>query len=348
MTRTISLGELAPTKAVCIGGGTGVPSSIKALVALGIEPSAVVSVADDGGSSGLLRTHTGQVPPGDLRKCLIALARDPQSPWVKAFRTRFEYANDHALGNLIITALQENTASLSESITLCEQLLDTRGHVYPASFESVLLMGTTQDGQKLLGQSTICKSETALAEVRLDPAHAEANPAAVTALLDADLLVFGPGSLFTSIIPNLLIPGIREAIHESKATTVFVCPLADIQGETWGLNAAELTDTLMAHGLEGRLDYVLVNRQEAPSTAGNITGYFSVIGSEEQPLPLPPQEHKPVLQPVVLTEETSSSIRERGVKVLAREMNDSEHPNWHDTQELAKAFASIIVDSRGL
>ena len=349
MTRTISKSEFASLSAVCIGGGTGVPSSIQALRTLGICPDAVVSVADDGGSSGLLRAHTGHVPPGDLRKCMVALAADPKGPWTKAFKERFEYANDHTLGNLILTALQETTGSLAKSIALCEELLDTCGHTYPASLESVLLMGVTQDGQRLAGQSTLCKSETALSRVALEPADAAANPDAVAAIKQADIIVLGPGSLFTSILPNLLIPGIREAIRESAATTVFVCSLSDVQGETWGLDAAEHVDALLEHGLKERLDYVLANKQHESESTGNITGYFATIGTDTNPMPrIEESLPKPVERPVVINDAIVAKIREYGVKVLVREMNDPQRASWHDPQALAQALASIIVDSLGL
>ncbi|MDR2036119.1 MAG: YvcK family protein [Coriobacteriales bacterium] len=346
MTPTISKRVLAATRAVCIGGGTGVPTSIKALAALGVSTDAVVSVADDGGSSGLLRTHTGQVPPGDLRKCLVALAANQHNPWVKAFRERYEFANNHTLGNLILTSLQEATGSLIESIALCEQLLETRGHVHPATLCNVLLTGITQDGQNLVGQSTICKSETALREVVLEPADPPANPAAVKAILEADLLVLGPGSLFTSIIPNLLIGGIRDAIAQSKAATVFICPVADVQGETWGLDAAELTDALVDHGLQNRLDYVLINKQETKKESGNITGYFSAIGSETQSVALSEPEANPVLRPLIAREETVARIRARGAKLLIRHMSAATIPTWHDPQALAMALASVIADAQ--
>lgn len=346
MTRTIRRSELSSIRAVCIGGGTGVPASIRALVSLGIRPDAVVSVADDGGSSGLLRMHTGRVPPGDLRKCLVALARDQKSPWVRAFKERFEYANDHTLGNLVLTALQETTDSLTESIALCEQLLDTVGHVHPASLECVLLMGVTQDGQRIVGQSRLCKSETALADVALDPKDPQANPAAAKAIEEADLLVFGPGSLFTSIIPNTLIPGINAAVRRSAAATVFVCPLTDTQGETWGLDAAELTEALLAHGLDGRLDYVLINRQEAVQGSGNVTSVFSAISPEAPSASFTDKGSRAVTRPLVLGDASITRIREHGVKVLVRRMNDQHNPSWHGAEELGRAFASIIADSK--
>lgn len=348
MIRTVSKTELAGIRAVCIGGGTGVPVSIKALRLLGVHPDAVVSVADDGGSSGLLRTHTGQVPPGDLRKCLVALAAHPGGTWAKAFKTRFEYANDHTLGNLILTALQETTGSLTESIALCEKLLETCGHMYPSSLESVLLMGVTQDGQRLVGQSTLCKSETALSHVILEPGDAQANPDAVRAIKQADILVLGPGSLFTSIIPNLLIPGIRTAIEESSAITVFVCSLSDIQGETWGLNAAEHVEALLAHGLQDRLDYALVNKHDEPEKWGNVTGYFKAIGTEANIMSETDTKIKPVERPVVINDRIVSKIRKQGVRVLLREMRDSQQSSWHDPQALAQSLASILANARGL
>ncbi|MCL2807855.1 MAG: YvcK family protein [Coriobacteriia bacterium] len=345
MTQSITKQELASTRTVCIGGGTGVPASIKALASLGIFPDAVVSVADDGGSSGLLRSHTGQVPPGDLRKCLIALARDEKSPWVGAFKERFEYAFDHTLGNLILTALQETTGSLTQAIELCERLLDTCGHVYPSSLSSVLLKGVTRDGKKLAGQSKLCKSQTALAHVALDPVNPPANPAAVKAIIEADLLVLGPGSLFTSIIPNLLIPGIVDAIIQSRAATVFICPVADVQGETWGLDAGELVNALLTHGLEGRLDYALVNQNETKRQSGNVTGYFQAIGSDAQAALVEP-ESSSTLRLVVATNDVVSQIREKGVKVYYRSMCATQTPSWHDPTALATALASVIADSK--
>lgn len=323
------------------------PASIKALVSLGICPNAVVSVADDGGSSGLLRSHTGQVPPGDIRKCLVALAEDQQNPWVKAFKERFEYCNNHTLGNLILTALQETTHSLEESIQLCEELLRTKGHVYPASLQSILLMGVTRDGQKLIGQSTLCRSETALEKVVIEPATAGANPAAVQAIEKADLIVLGPGSLFTSVIPNLLLPEIQQALCKSRGTKVFVLSLTDVQGETWGLNAMEHIDALERHGMRGMIDYVLVHNEGEEKAAGNITGYFSALDVKQQADLVKPV-HKQQVRPLALDAENIAAIRKQGIKVLQRDLSDQNRPNWHDSDKLARAFASVIADSRGL
>ncbi|MDR1712606.1 MAG: 2-phospho-L-lactate transferase CofD family protein, partial [Coriobacteriales bacterium] len=143
-------------RAVVLGGGTGAPASIRALLNAGCATDAVVAMADDGGSSGLLRERCGMVPPGDIRKCLVAMAAEPDTAWTQAFRQRLAWLNDHTLGNLILATLTDVTDSFPQAIALCEQLLGARGHVYPSTLESVQLMGRTLDGRTLSGQAAIC------------------------------------------------------------------------------------------------------------------------------------------------------------------------------------------------
>jgi len=330
------------TKAVVMGGGTGAPASIKALRSLGVYTDVVVAMADDGGSSGMLRGHTGKVPPGDVRKCIVALARDPQSPWVKAFTKRFPYINNHTLGNLILSALEDTTYSFTDAIRLCEELLEAEGQVFPSTLESVNLTGITRDGSRLDGQSVICKSQTALAKVRLTPASPQPNQEAIRALLAADLIVLGPGSLFTSIIPNLLVPGILDAIRSSNACKVFVCSLKDMQGETWGLTASEHVEMLFEHGLYGALDVVIVHRESAIEGArpsGNITGVFQAVSQETQP---PDLVEMHSIRPVVFTNEDARRIQQFGVMLVVRDLSDAIHPTWHDNAKLADAFKGVI------
>jgi len=342
-------------KAVVIGGGTGAPVSIKTLLALGIQTSAVVAMADDGGSSGILRMRTGKVPPGDVRKCLVAMARDEQGPWAQAFAERFEYANNHTLGNLMLLALEEATHSFTEAIRLCEQLLDAQGHVYPSTLENVVLTGVTHDGKRIVGQSTICKSQTALARVRLTPALPEPNQEAIDAILAADLIVLGPGSLFTSIIPNLLVPGVLDALRESRACKVFVCSLGDMQGETWGLSASEHVDALLDHGLRNALDVVIVHSDEAYDTSaqagsGTVTGVFTAVcKGSGAPAPAPRAQDtafrlmgKNRIRSVVFTEEDAERIRQAGPLLVVRDLRDSLRPTWHDRDKLAEVFKGVI------
>ncbi|MDR2672900.1 MAG: YvcK family protein [Coriobacteriales bacterium] len=338
-------------KAVCIGGGTGTPVSIRALRQAGIYTDAIVAVADDGGSSGLLRSHTGYVPPGDLRKCLVALAADESSIWPVAFKQRFEYAHNHTLGNLVITALQESSGDLQQAVSLCEQLLGCVGHVYPAALSSVVIDGITLDGVTLSGQSNICKSKTALASVSLSPANIRANPPAVFAITQADLLVLGPGSLFTSVIANLLIDDIVQAIKASNALKVFVCSLTDIQGETWGLDAAELTEAVLKHGLAEYLDYVIVNRPpEAahPTVGGNVTGVFTAISSDSLPESGTLKTTLPSVRYVDFDQDIERRIRSSGVKLVVRDLIDPKRPTWHSSGALGEALASILQDSNRL
>ncbi|MDR2492572.1 MAG: YvcK family protein [Coriobacteriales bacterium] len=333
-------------KAVCIGGGTGAPVSIKTLLSLGVATDAVVAMADDGGSSGMLREHTGRVPPGDVRKCIAAMASDPKTPWAKAFQVRFNYVNNHTLGNLMLTALEETAGSFTEAVRLCEELLGARGHVYPSTLQSVVLTGATRDGRSLTGQSALCSSQAALATVALQPAAPEPNRAALDALCAADMIVLGPGSLFTSVIPNLLVPGILEAVRSSKALVVFVCSLGDMQGETWGLSAAEHVSALLDHGMRGALDVVVAHRDpdDAGVRTGTMTAMFEAICANERvatgAAPAPqPRGSTPTVR---LDEEDARHIRHEGLRLIACDLRDVLRPTWHDEAKLAAAFEGVI------
>ena len=249
-------------RVVVIGGGTGAPVSIRTLLSMGLDTSAVVAMADDGGSTGILREEADVTPPGDVRKCIAAMAADPNDPLTKAFKYRFSFARNHTLGNLMLSALEDAAGSFPEAISICERLLDARGHVYPSTLDRVTLTARTRDGRSLEGQAVACHSRTALERVGLRAAH-EVVPyqPALEAIREADLIVLGPGSLFTSIIPNLLVPGVVDAIRASKGSTLFVCSLADMQGETWGLTAREHVEALMDHGTRGAYPGLAAPRQ---------------------------------------------------------------------------------------
>lgn len=315
-TRFRELGH--PARAVVIGGGTGAPISIQALLSLDAEVAAVVTMADDGGSSGLLREYPGILPPGDIRKCLVAMATDPHSPWVEAFIRRLAYDNDHPLGNLMLATLSSVTGSLPQAIELCGQLLAVRGQVYPSTLESVELLGQTVEGSSLSGQAQLTRSEQALASVQLNPDQPEAYLPALQAIRQADLIVLGPGSLFTSIIPNILVPGVLEAIQTSSAYKVFVCSLADVQGETRGMNALQHTAALLESGMEGQLDLVVINQ---PETASDNSSHI-----------------KPVLIDPIMVQQ----IQAFGAQVCLEPLADQEHPTWHDVASLAAVFQQIL------
>lgn len=337
-------------KAVVVGGGTGSPMSIRTLLTLDVETSAVVAMADDGGSTGILREEANVTPPGDIRKCIAAFARNPQDPLVRAFKYRFAVARDHALGNLLLAALEDACGSFPEAISICERLLDAQGHVYPSTLDHVTLEAVTRDGRLLDGQAVACHSKTALERVRLlpDEGHGpvSAYEPALNALREADLIVLGPGSLFTSIIPNLLVPGVVEAIRGSRAHVLFVCSLADTQGETWGLTAREHVQALLDHGMEGLLDYVLVH-SPVPLRADSLaTGTFNALAGEgsEHASTADLDDYRLAgdVRPVPIDYQDLMAIQAQGPIVIARDLVDPERPTWHSSRAMREAFLQVI------
>lgn len=338
----------SPLRAVVIGGGTGAPVSIRTLLSLGIETNAVVAMADDGGSTGILREKADVTPPGDVRKCIAAFADDPYDPLVKAFKYRFSIANNHTLGNLMLAALEDACGSFPEAISICERLLNAQGHVYPSTLDHVTLRALTKDGRVLDGQAVACHSKTALESVNLCTESGAVTPylPALRAIQGSDLIVLGPGSLFTSIIPNLLVPGVIDSIRKSHGCVVFVCSLADVQGETWGLSAKEHVQALMDHGMAGLIDYVLVHTPVALRAESPATGSFLAV-SGEQP------EHASIsdlddarlsgkIRPVPITYQDVLKIQAKGPVVIARDLVDKDRPTWHSPEALRDAMLQVI------
>lgn len=337
-------------KAVVIGGGTGAPVSIRTLLALGVQTSAVVAMADDGGSTGILREEAHVTPPGDVRKCLAAFAADPDDPLTKAFKYRFDFARNHTLGNLMLSALENATGSFPEAIKICGQLLGARGHVYPSTLNNVTLCARTLDGRVLWGQALASHSSTALEQVWLEsPEECLPYMEAIRAIRQADLIVLGPGSLFTSIIPNLLVPGIVDAIAQSHAYTVFVCSLADQQGETWGLSAREHVEALLRHGMRDKLDYALIHSSGKPKKSRFTTGAFEAIAGpaslESAMTEMRDGKNLPArvkIRSVKITQEDINAIQDQGPVVILRDMKDPLRPTWHDPSALADAFMGVF------
>ena len=332
------VGSAEESKAVVIGGGTGAPVSIQTLLSMGVETSAVVAMADDGGSTGQLRERAHVTPPGDIRKCMCAFAGNPEDPFARAFKYRFDFANNHTLGNLMLSALENATGSFPEAVRICERFLEARGQVHPSTLDNITLCGRTRDGHVIEGQAALSHAETALDEVWLkEPNTGTPYPMAIKALCEADLIVLGPGSLFTSIIPNLLVPGVIEAIHASKAVTLFVCSLADMQGETWGLSAEEHVDALLRHGMRGLLDHALIHTP-IPLKPGDTETQEFVTSVEEQRL----SGRSGNIRRVSITYESAHRIHEMGVNVIARNLADPNRPTWHDPQALRNAFTGVL------
>lgn len=337
----------APLRAVVIGGGTGAPVSIRTLLSMGISTSAVVAMADDGGSTGALREVSNVTPPGDIRKCLVAFAKDPDDPLTKAFRYRFDFEKRHVLGNLILAALEQTAGSFPQALQVCEKLLNTQGQVYPSTLDRITLSALTQDGKSLRGQARASASDTALEKVWLETAETcTPYEPALQAIEEADLIVLGPGSLFTSIIPNLLVPGMTDAIKKSKAKTLFVCSLADMQGETWGLSVREHVEALMRHGMQEKLDYVLVHSPEELQPDDLVTESYhaalDIKGESEDAVSHGTSSMAYPLRPVPISYADVKWIQEQGAVVLVRNLVNEISPTWHDPVHLKEAITGVL------
>lgn len=335
------------TKAVVIGGGTGAPTSIRTLLDMNCDVSSIVSMVDDGGSTGILRERGGVVPPGDIRKCIGAMSANYEGIFARAFRHRFSYLDDHSLGNLILTALAEETNSFPDAIRVCEDLIEARGHVYPSTLQDVTLHGMTDDGQELEGQAVIGDADCHMRYVSLSPADTQAYPPALKAIREANLIVLGPGSLFTSIIPNLLVDGIVDAIREARereddpAYTVFVCSLADMQGETWGMNCFDYVDAITRHGMRGLLDIALIHRNEDSSPLAS--GVFPALTDYSDSRYATRGRRMNQVRHVQVNEDLIEQVRALGVQPMVRDLVDMERPTWHDRDKLARAFQEVLT-----
>jgi uncharacterized cofD-like protein len=227
--------------------------------------SGVVTVTDDGGSSGRLRKELNMLPPGDVRNCIVALSED-EALLSKLFQHRFQKGSGlegHSFGNLFLAALTSITGDFAEAVRLSSEILLTRGHIYPATTSNVELEVLMEDGTRVRGETRITASKGKIRELFLIPPDAEPLPQTLEAIAHADLITIGPGSLFTSLIPNLLVRGIARAIVESAAIKVFVCNLMTQANESLGLTAADHIRALTTHAGAQLFDYALINRKVA-------------------------------------------------------------------------------------
>jgi uncharacterized cofD-like protein len=266
---------------VAIGGGTGLSTLLKGLKAYASTPaepsprgeprigdlSAVVTVSDDGGSSGRLRKDFNMLPPGDIRNCIVALSED-EALLSRLFQHRFVKGSGlegHSFGNLFLAALTSITGDFSEAVRLSSEILVTRGHIFPATTSNVELEAMMEDGTRVRGETRITASKGRIHELFLDPGDVKPLDETLKAIAAADLITIGPGSLFTSLIPNLLVHGIPQAIQASSAIKVFICNLMTQANESLGLTASEHIAALNRHAQLDRIfDYALINRVPAP------------------------------------------------------------------------------------
>jgi uncharacterized cofD-like protein len=267
---------------VAIGGGTGLATLLKGLkqytVRAGDTPpqqgifisdlTALVTVSDDGGSSGRLRRELGMLPPGDVRNCLVAVSED-ESLISKLFQHRFSSSGDlegHNFGNLFLAALTAMTGDFAVAVQQASEILATRAHILPATSANVQLEATMDDGSRVLGETNINASHRRIVELHMAPANPDPLPQALAAIAAADVITMGPGSLFTSLVTNLLVRGIPEAIANSRAIRVFICNLMTEANESLNMKASDHIKAIYAHSPRRIFDYALVNTAPVSSS----------------------------------------------------------------------------------
>ena len=246
---------------VALGGGTGLSVLLRGLKDHSSNLTAIVTVADDGGSSGRLRQEFNVVAPGDIRQCIAALA-ESEPLMTRLFQYRFqngEGLEGHSFGNLFIVAMASVTGSFETAVHEVGRVLNVRGAILPSTVVDVTLSARTQDGELVHGEHTITEQGACIRELYLNPPHAEAHPDAVRAILDADLVVIGPGSLYTSVLPNLLVEDLRQALLATSAQRLFVCNVATEHGETDEFGVAEHIEAVLRHTAPGIIDAVVAN-----------------------------------------------------------------------------------------
>ncbi len=261
---------MSELKIAAIGGGTGLSTMLKGLKLHTRQITAIVSVADDGGSSGVLRSDMGMLPPGDVRNCIAALIdMDEQYADLLNYRFREGVFEGHTVGNMLLAAINENSENFDEAVSKLSRLVGISGKVIPVSNDSITLGAELTDGNIIYGESNIGERPAGAAPIErvfINPAWARPVESAVNAIKEADIVVLGPGSLYTSVIPNLLVDGIIQAISDSSAKKVYVCNIMTEPGETDGMSAADHLDAVEKHSYKGIADYIVVNDAPIPDS----------------------------------------------------------------------------------
>lgn len=310
-------------KIVAIGGGTGLPILLRGLKEYTSNLTAIVTVADDGGSSGRLRRDLGVLPPGDFRNNIAALARD-EDLMTQLFQYRFGEGGleGHSFGNLFITALSSVTGSFEQALIESSRVLAIRGQVLPSTLSDVTLVAELREAQtdstrRVAGESSIPEVSGTIERVFLQPDDVPAYPEAVRAILSADLIVIGPGSLFTSILPNLLVGGIVEAVRRSRALKVYVCNVATQPGETDSFSVSDHLRAIERHVGGNLFDVVLAN------------SYFP--------------ETRPDADFAFVRPEGNNGCSGLGVEIVMSPLVDAQQPWRHDARLLAQAVIGILT-----
>jgi uncharacterized cofD-like protein len=299
---------------VALGGGTGLSTLLRGLKAYSANITAVVAVADDGGSSGRLRQQLGIVPPGDIRNCIAALA-DAEPLMTQLMQYRFPPGSgldDHAFGNLFIAAMTAVTGDFDEAVRESNRVLAVRGQVLPAT--------SVPSGRLIHGQAAVSRATEPIARVVIDPADVRATPEALERILEADLIVIGPGSLYSSVMPNLLISDIHDALSAAEGLRVYVCNVATQPGETGGFTASQHLTTLFDHVGDQLVDIVLLNRNRSARRPAGWLG-----------------------EPVQLD---ARQLEELPVVVVEDDLIDDQNAHHHDPDKLAAILLRLLQEDR--
>lgn len=316
---------------VVIGGGHGLSTMLRGLKRYTRNITAIVTVADDGGGSGMLRDELGMLPPGDIRNCILALANtEPAMEQLLAYRFTEGSLAGQSFGNLFLAALNGISDTFDQAVRSMGEVLAITGRVLPVTNQSVHLEAEFENGQTVFGESRIFyakkQTDSPIRRVRLVPEHPRALPESVEALLDADMIVLGPGSLYTSVIPNLLVDGIAEAIASSRALRVLVLNVMTQEGETEGYTGPDHLRAVRAHGGEGLVDVCLGNSEEVPRA---LVAAYRAEGAE--PLRVCREE-----------------LVRMGVRVAEAPMLDTEGGHVrHDARRLARALMELWWREQG-
>ena len=318
-------------KIVIIGGGTGLPVILRGLRDQNVDVTAIVTVADDGGSSGILRNYINVVPPGDIRNALVALSELPtieKEIFQYRFNSKDNFFAGHALGNLIISALAEMKGNIFDAVQELSDLMRINGHIYPVANEPLTLNAEFTDGSKLMGESEITAAHKQIQRVWVtdsdDPAAPTAVKQVIDAIMDADQIVLGPGSLFTSILPNLMSSNVGEAVKKTKAEVSYICNIMTQKGETYHFTDADHVRVLNRHLGEQFIDTVLVNIQPVPKDYINF------------------QEWNEISQPVT---HDFAGLREQGCRVIsANFLRLRDNGAFHDRDKVVSELLNRLHD----
>jgi uncharacterized cofD-like protein len=321
---------MTPYRIVAIGGGTGLSTLLHGLKRYAAEPreveiTAVVTVTDDGGSSGRLRREFDVLPPGDIRNCMVALSED-EALMSRLFQYRFSEGRGlkgHSFGNLFLTALTNLTGDFAQAVKVSTEVLASLGRIYPATNTNVVLEAELEDGSIVKGETRIGKSRSRIQRIQLQPRHCQPLPETLAAIEDADLITLGPGSLFTSLIPNLLVDGIAPAIQRSRALKAYFVNLMWQPGETIGFRASDHVEAIHGHAGKRFLDVAVVNTRAV---------------STRQRRKYAAQKVRPVLNDV-------ERLEEMGLQVMNADLLASGESVRHDPR--ASAEVALQLAKRG-